>query len=123
MNGYLDFQQFVVADIFRYKGVMSCLTWNTLVACLQVGLEFFETGSCAFELCIRHSNLAHSFTGAPSIGRQEDIGEAADVAEVDFDAPANLQASIECLLQYDHFSIGAFGPENLRVAIVATVDS
>ena len=94
---------------------------NAFIAGFQVGLELFETRPGALKLRVRHSYLAHSLTGAASIGGQQNVAETADVAEVDFHAASDLQSSIQRFDHNDHLALGTLGAEHLRVAVVAAV--
>jgi len=100
---------------------MHAFTLNAFVAGFQVCLELLETRPRALKLRVRHAYLAHSLSGAASIGGQQDVAETADVAEVDFHAAADLQSSVQRFSHDDHFALGTLGAEHFRVAVVASV--
>jgi len=94
---------------------------NALVAGLEVGLEFLEARPRALELGVWNADLADSLAGAASVGDEKDVAEAADVAEIDLDTPADLQSPVQRLPHDDHLALGTLGAEHLRVAVVAAV--
>jgi len=58
-----------------------------VVGDLQIGLEFLETGPGALQLGVRDPHLADPQTGTSTIDNVDDISLAADVSEVELDAP------------------------------------
>jgi len=100
---------------------MHAFTLNAFVTGFHVGLELFETGPRALELCVRDAYLADSLSRAASVGGQQNVAEAAEVSEIDFNTAPNLQSSVQRFSHDDHFALGTLGAEHLRVAVVTAV--
>lgn len=92
------------------------LTCYTVVGELEVGLELLQTLADLVELGIGHGHLAGAPARAPAVKDVQNVGLAAEEAQVGLDTAAQAHASVPRCFHDDDLAVVALRAQLLRLA-------
>lgn len=94
----------------------NCLTCHTVVRELEVGLELLQTLADLVELGVGHGHLAGTPARASAVKDVQNVGLAAEEAQVGLDTAAQAHAPVSRCLHDDDLAVVALRSQLFRLA-------